>query len=148
MALGLVTIGTLLVFVECNRPGKVLPGACGVLLLLSGLHRLSAVSGWTDAAVWLGVTGMVLIGTLRWRLLVGVPGVLGTGLLTVAFALLAKNSGGALGSLPASSCGLLLGSVSSWLMVIAGRAWRAKTGQDAASAERVRTGAAEWWGVD
>ena len=143
-----MTGGSLLVFVECNRPGRVLPGACGTFLLLSGLHRLWSYTSWSDGPLWLGLAGMALILLLRWRLLLGAPAVLGTGLLIAAFALLAKKSGSALGTATASSCGLLLGSVSSWLMVIAGRAWRAKTSHEGATAEKARTGAAEWWGVD
>ena len=107
-----------------------------------------AFSGWTDTAIWLALAGIVSIGAVRWRGLHEGRGVLGMGLLTVAFALLARNSGGALGIAAASGCGLLLGSISFWLMVIAGRAWRAKTGHEGTTAERARTGVAEWWGVD
>ncbi len=147
-ALGLVTAGALLIFVECNRPGRVLPGACGLLLLLMGVNSLRMLGGWSGGLLALGVAGVILIGLMRWRLLLGVPGVLGTALLTFALGLLSRHSGGALGGGVAMACGLLLGVTSSALMMIAGRAWRAKAGHRGASAERARTGVTESWGVD
>ena len=148
MALGLATAGALLVFVECNRPGRILPGAGGVLLLLLGASRLMTFVRWNEGAPWLGLAGIAMIGSLRWRLRYGVPGVVGTALLMAALVHLAWHSEGALRSLPAACCGLLLGVISSWLMMVAGQAWRAKGSHYGASAQRGRTGAAERWGVD
>ena len=147
-ALALVTIGTLLAFVEFNRPGKVFPGACGTFLLLLGSHRLSVLIAWTSGVLCLGLAGAASLVLLRWRLLLGAPAVLGTGLFVTAFALLARESGGSLQMASACGCGLLLGCVSSWLMAVAGRAWRAKTGHGGAGAKRGQTGVAEWRGVD
>ncbi len=148
VALGLVTAGALLIFVECNRPGRVLPGAAGVLLTLLGVSRLMAFVRWNDGAPWLALAGVAMIGSLRWRSRNGIPGVVGTALLTAALVQLAKHSEGALPPLPAACCGLLLGAISSWLMMVAGLAWRAKGSHYGASAERERTGAVEHWGVD
>ena len=148
MALGLVTAGALLVFVECNRPGRILPGAGGVLLMLLGASHLMAFVRWNERAPWLGLAGIAMIGSLRWRWRHGVPGVLGTALLTAVLVQLARRSGGALRPLAAAFCGLLLGTISSCLMMVAGQAWRAKRGHHGASVQRGRTGAAERWGVD
>lgn len=41
LAVTLVGSGILLIFLECNLPGAVLPGALGLLLLLSGVYGLS-----------------------------------------------------------------------------------------------------------
>lgn len=147
-ALGLVTAGALLIFVECNRPGRVLPGAFGCLLLLLGTNNLRSFSGWSDGPLWMGLAGLGLIGLMRWRLLLGVPGVLGTALLTTALGMVARGSGGALDGETAVGCGIVLGVTSSLLMMIAGRAWRAKGGHRGASAERAGGGAADVWGVD
>ncbi len=148
IALGLVTVGALLLFMECNRPGRILPGACGLLLLLLGINRLRVFISWDDAALWSALAGLVLIALLRWRPLFGAPALLGTGFLLGALAHLAKHSGGELGRPWALACGLLLGSVSSLLMLLAGQAWRAKAGHSRASAETARTGVVERWGVD
>ncbi len=148
MALWLVTVGVLLVFVECNRPGWILPGACGVLLMLPGLCRLLAFTRWSEGTIWLGLAGLAMIGWLRWHPSRPAFGIVGSALLTAALVLLARSSGGQLGPVPAGCCGLLLGTVSSFLMTLAGQAWRAKTGHHSASAETMRTGAAERWGVD
>ena len=147
-ALGMVTGGALLIFAECNRPGWVLPGACGLLLLLTGVNSLLMLGGWSGGLLAMGVAGVISIGLMRWRLLLGVPGVVGTALLTVALVLLARRSEGALSGGVAAGCGLLLGVTSSALMMIAGRAWRAKAAHRGASAERAQTGTAESWGVD
>ena len=147
-ALGMVTVGALLIFVECNRPGRVLPGAGGLLLLLTGVNQLRMPGGWSGGLVAMGVAGAMLIGLMRWRLLLGVPGAVGTALLTAALMLFARRSQGALSGGVAAGCGLLLGVTSSALMMIAGRAWRAKAGHRGASAKRVPTGTAEIWGVD
>ena len=117
-------------------------------MLLLGANRLSSLSGWDDTALWTAVTGLALIGLLRWRLLLGAPAFLGTGLLTTAFLHLAKRSGGETNLAWAAVCGLLLGVSSSGLMILAGYAWRAKAGHFRASIEISRTGEAEYWGVD
>ena len=148
MALGLATGGALLVALECNRPGRVVPGAAGLLLLLLGVNRLRVFAGAGDGPLWLALMGLAMIAGVRWRLLYGVPGVLGTGLLAVALIGLARRSGGELGAAPAGCCGVLLGGVGTWLMMVAGRAWRAKSGHHGASAESFRNGVAEGWGVD
>ena len=147
-ALGLVMAGALLIAVECNRPGRIVPGATGVLLLLLGLDRLQSLPGLKQGPLWLALAGLTMLGLLRWRPLYGLPGLLGTGLLTVALVQLARRSGGELDTTPAAACGALLGGLGTWLMLVAGRAWRAKQGHHGASAESFRSGVAERWGVD
>ena len=41
VAVALAGAGILLIFLECNLPGAILPGATGLLLLLSGVYGLS-----------------------------------------------------------------------------------------------------------
>lgn len=147
-ALGLVMAGALLIALECNRPGRIVPGAVGVLLLLLGVNRLRLFAGWQEAPLWLALAGLALIALVRWRLLYGLPGVLGTGLLTAALVQLARRSGGEPGIALAACCGVLLGCICTWLMMVAGQAWRAKGGHHGASAESFRSGVAERWGVD
>ncbi len=40
-AVGAATVGLCLIFVEMNRPGRILPGAAGLLLLLLSIGRLA-----------------------------------------------------------------------------------------------------------
>ena len=148
VALGLATVGALLIAVECNRPGRILPGAGGLLLLLLGLNRLRLFTDWRETSLWLAVGGLALIALVRWLPLSGLLGILGTGLLSAALVQLARHSGGELGGVPAACSGVLLGGLCTWLMLLAGRAWRAKRGHRGASAESFRNGVAERWGVD
>ncbi len=92
--------------------------------------------------------GLAVIGCLRWRLLAGAPALLGTGLLTTAFVHLAGCTGGELSRVWAGACGLLLGTTSSGLMILAGQAWRAKTGHLSDPTKASPAAEAECWGVD
>ena len=148
VALGLITAGALLIFWECNRPGYILPGAFGLLSLLLGANRLQPLTSWHDATLWTAGAGVALIGLSRWRSLLGAPAIFGTGLLTTASLSLARRSGGEINLAGAAACGLLLGTTSSVLMILAGQAWRAKSGHFRASTDTARTGGAEQWGVD
>ena len=148
VALGLLMTGALLVAIECNRPGAIVPGAVGLLLLLLGVNRLRVLPGWHGGPFWLALAGLGLIAVVRWRSLHGVPGGVGTILLSTALVQLARRSGGGLGMLPAGCCGGVLGGGGTWLMVVAGQAWRAKSGQRGALSESTQSGVAERWGVD
>jgi len=137
--------GALLVCLECNRPGRIVPGASGLLLLLLGVWRLQGLAGSDDGSLGWGLAGVAFLGVLRWRLLYGVPGVLGTGFLTAALVRLAVCSHGEIRVDLAVACGLVLGAVGSGLMVIAGQARRTKFGHRSPSAGRARTGVVERW---
>ena len=60
------TVGLCLVFLELNRPGRILPGAAGLLLLLLSIGRISqcAVRPWAVCLLLAG-TGTLL--TNAWR---------------------------------------------------------------------------------
>ena len=60
IAVTLVGAGILLLFVECNLPGAVLPGAAGLLLLLSGLYGLSLQPLRASSIVVLLLAGLAL----------------------------------------------------------------------------------------
>ena len=49
-----LTAGMLLIYLECNRVGWVMPGCAGAILVLLGLHRLAALP--------LTASGMLLVG--------------------------------------------------------------------------------------
>ena len=103
-ALGMLTVGILLVYVELNRPGVVVPGAVGLV-------------GTAVALLGLG---------LRRRLpvVVNVAATLG---LVLGFATLVRDAGIRPGI--AAGCGILLGGSTSILTRIARRA-RANKGLD------------------
>ncbi len=146
-ALGILSAGLLLIVLECNRPGKILPGALGLLLFLIGADELSRNS-IPPPTLWLLCCGSLSILLLWWRPLFGFPAALGSVCLTVGLASLAKLPSRQI-SLPwAIGCGLTLGVLSSWLMLIAGRARRAKRSHRHASAEPWNSDAPEHWGVD
>ncbi len=144
-ALGLVMTGALLIAVECNRPGRIVPGSVGVLLLLLGLNQLRPFAGWHDPPLWLALAGLTSIALVRWRPRYVMLGVFGTTLLATALVQLARQSGGELGVAPAGCCGVLLGGGCTWLMMVAGHSWRAKRGYGGASAKLLQSGVAERW---
>ena len=118
----LATAGILLLYLECNRPGRVLPGAAGLLLLLLAAYSLSLLP-LRPASLLLVVAGfLTLAAPLRleatWR-----PLLAGTALLILGFATLSASEAV---SATAGICGLVLGPVTAWLTIIAGRARRAK----------------------
>ena len=114
--------GLLLLYVECNRPGRVIPGVVGLLLLLLGLHSLSQLP-LRPGAIFLvtlafALLALTLRGTAPWLWLLA-----GTALLSCGLARLPARQAW---SPPAALCGLVLGSVTGWLATIAGRARRSK----------------------
>lgn len=151
-ALLLLTAGILLVFLECNRPGRVVPGALGMLLLLLGGHRMLALAAPPTALV-LAVLGVAMLLLLWWQPgfgLSGFPGLLGSlGTLLFTWALVRWSE--AAGTAPrwlAVLCGLLLGSLAALLLLLAGRARQAKRRPSGALASAAPAGGHERWGVD
>jgi membrane-bound serine protease (ClpP class) len=118
----LLTLGLLLVCIEINRPGWILPGALGLLLALFSVATLLRYD--------LNRPAMALVGTALALLLLDL--LRPTPLLVAAAAMLALVLGlGHLvvGAAPqrvdaavAALCGLLLGGGTSWLTRIARRA--------------------------
>ena len=125
-ALGLLTVGILLIYVELNRPGGVVPGAVGLTAALFAVASLVR-GGMNPAAVVLVVAAVVLLGLgLRRRMpvVVDVAGTLG---LVLGFCFLERDAQLRPGL--AVSCGILLGGLTAILARIARRA-RSNKGLD------------------
>jgi membrane-bound serine protease (ClpP class) len=128
VALLVLTLGVLLIYVELNRPGWVVPGAVGLTATLFGVASLARV-GVNPGAVALVGTAVVLLGLgLRRRtpLVVPVAATLG---LVLGFAQLVKGPGMGIRLGMAVGCGMVLGGSTSILTRIARRA-RSNKGLD------------------
>ncbi len=82
--------GLLLIYVECCRPGTVLPGAAGSVLFLLSLSRI-AEFGFTADGLVLIAAGLALIAIesiLRWP---GIPGMAGAVVLAAGVTRLAQQ---------------------------------------------------------
>ncbi len=126
VALVVLTVGILLIYVELNRPGWVVPGAVGLTAALFAVASLGRIGVHPAAAVMVG-TAVVLLGLgLRRRtpVVVDVGATLG---LVLGFLSLERDAGIAPGL--AGGCGILLGGLTSILTRIARRA-RSNKGLD------------------
>ena len=125
-AVVVATAGMCLIFLELNRPGRILPGAVGLLLTLFGVAALlkSGVEPWAGLLV-LGGCGIFLLNL--WRHL---PLWLLAATLILAIAslrwLLPFGSPAHIHTPVAILCGGLLGALSATLTRIAYRARRSK----------------------
>ncbi len=119
VALLVLTVGVLLIYVELNRPGWVVPGAVGLTATLFGVASLGRMGVNPGAAALVG-TAVVLLGLgLRRRtpVVVDVAATLG---LVQGFLLLVRDATIAPGV--AAGCGIFLGGATSILARIAQRA--------------------------
>jgi membrane-bound serine protease (ClpP class) len=126
VALVVLTVGILLIYVEMNRPGWVVPGAVGLTAALFAVASLGRM-GLNPAAVVLVATAVALLGLgLRRRMpvVVDVAGTLGLVLGIVFLERDARTGPGV-----AVGCGILLGGSTSILARIARRA-RSNKGLD------------------
>ncbi len=120
------TLGIFLIFLELNRPGRILPGAFGLLLVLLAASALGGHGVELWPALLLLASTLVLLLNLVWRLPLW--------LLTVAVAglcfgmrLLLRPGLDAQVHIPvAVCCGLVLGASGAFLSRVAVRARRAK----------------------
>lgn len=127
-ALLVLTLGVLLIYVELNRPGWVVPGAVGLTAALFGVASLARL-GVNPGAVALVGTAVVLLALgLRRRTPVVVPMAATLGLV-LGFAQLVRGPGVGIDAGMAVGCGLVLGGSTSILTRIARRA-RANKGLD------------------
>lgn len=125
-AVAVASLGILLIFVELNRPGRILPASCGLILLLLASGTLFRLGAQLPAALLL--LAMVLIALLNlyrrvpaWLLLLSCGGWM------VALRFLVPARGSTFVHTPAALlCGGILGSASALLTRIAYRARRAK----------------------
>ena len=122
----LMTFGVGLIFVELNRPGRVIPGTCGLLLVLLMGHRLAEfpLQGWAVTAAVVLALGLL---TNAWRPLpLPVLGVLALGLGIAVRLLVRPGLEGEVDSATAIVCGGGIGVLAAGLTQIARRARRLK----------------------
>jgi membrane-bound serine protease (ClpP class) len=132
-AVGLGTLGVCLGLVEFNRPGRVLPGAVGLLLLLLASASLAAMPGGQPGTALRPVSVLSLMAagaTLArnaWRPIPW-PILIGASLILVASLrwLLRSTCPHPIHADVAVPCGLLVAALSIFLTRIAFRARRAK----------------------
>lgn len=126
---GVLTLGIGLIFFECNRPGSILPGATGLLLVLLAAARLDTLplTGW---AVGLLTVGAAVLLLNLWYLLPWWLLGLATAGQCVALRFLVRLEGGGaetpIHTWTALLCGGLIGVFAAMLSRIALRARRAK----------------------
>lgn len=128
VAISVLCAGVLLIFLECNLPGAILPGAVGLFLLLSGAYGLALLPLRPSALLaLLGATAVLALST-RMAIL-GIPAVAGTCGLMYGFWTLIDQSRAAPRVHPsvAICAGLLLGTSASLLGRVAEQARRNKT---------------------
>ena len=133
-ALLVLTLGILLIYVELNRPGRVIPGAIGLLLTLLPIPSLLD-SSYPPALLLLLATSIALIALGLRRTVHPIVFAAATLGLILAFSAL-KGVHWAI----AASCGLILGAGTSILTRIARRA-RLNKGLDLQRARTSRPGA-------
>ena len=127
LALVTATAGICLIFLELNRPGIILPGALGLLLLLLGAACLWQHAVQPYALLALSIATAALASNLHRVLSPWLLGVSTLGLM-LAFQFLLTPSAGArpIHTATAIGCGGLLGGLAGVLSRIAFRARRAK----------------------
>ncbi len=125
-ALLMLTLGILLIYVELNRPGWVVPGAVGLTAALFAVASLMRVMVNPGAAVLVG-TSVALLGVGLRRRTPWVVDVAATLALVLGFVYLERDARIQLGI--AIGCGIFLGGVTSILARIARRA-RSNKGLD------------------
>jgi membrane-bound ClpP family serine protease len=121
-ALMLLTFGLLLIYLELNRPGWILPGAVGLLLsLLAAASLLRLDLRWP--AVLLVATAVALLAINLIRPVHALVATAATLALILGFARLTRGPGDLrVHAITASICGLILGAGTSVLTAIARRA--------------------------
>ena len=127
LALAVCTAGACRIFLELNRPGLILPGAFGLLLVLLGAAWLSLhpLSGYALLTI------LIAAGVLASNLFRAMPGWMLTAStlgLVLGFRFLLTSSAGAspIHIATALGCGGLLGALAAFLSRVAFRARRAK----------------------
>lgn len=120
------TAGLCLIFYELNRPGRILPGASGLLLLLLSVAAVVRVGVQAWAALVLLLCAVLQLANV-WRTLPVFVLVATIALTAISLrCLAAPTAAQAVSTSIAVLCGGTVGSLSAWLGRIAFRARRAK----------------------
>jgi membrane-bound ClpP family serine protease len=118
-----LTLGLVLIAVEVNRPGLILPGAIGLLLALLAAASLASRHPSTQAVLWTAFFVVVLvIPTHNWKVGWLLDAGMTAGLIISIRELLPHGSGPTVNTWSAISSGLLLGVGTTVLTRIARRA--------------------------
>jgi len=123
VAVWCVLFGVLLIYAEFNRPGTVLLGAAGALLVMLGCYGLSRLPVQGLGVVVLAA-GMLCLGAEIWLRSRGVAGTIGT--LAILFGLEQLIRAPGVHLVTAVLGGGLFAGVTLWLGSVAMRARRAK----------------------
>ena len=125
-AVVIATLGLCLIFLELNRPGRILPGALGLTLVLLATATLLHYPLHPAALVWLGLASATLAAQL-WR---QVPlWVAGATTVVIAFSLrflIPESTHLHINTPTALTCGAAIGLLGTALSRIALRARRLK----------------------
>lgn len=124
----LMTLGVLLIFLELNRPGSILPGVTGLLCVLLAVAALAKapLQLWAVGLLCLAVT---LLAANLWKELPAFLLATATLMIAVGFHSLVapeRGSGEKVSLWVATSCGGIIGGAAAVLSRIALRARRAK----------------------
>jgi membrane-bound ClpP family serine protease len=121
-----LTLGVILIYVELNRPGWVLPGAVGLLLSLLSIASLLRFELRAPAILLLTSASALLMLNLL-RPIHSLVTLAATAALILGFGCLVRGPGDLhVHALTAAICGLILGAGTSLLTRIARRARRNK----------------------
>jgi membrane-bound serine protease (ClpP class) len=139
-AIALFTLGTLLIYLELNRPGSILPGAIGLLLTLLAIAAILPQPLNPFGLILLAAASLFFLINLR-RTLHPIFAILSTTILILGFQYLFKTTTHPILHITTSiACGLILGTSSTYLATIAQRA-RANKRLDLNRARTSRPGA-------
>jgi membrane-bound serine protease (ClpP class) len=130
-ALGIFTLGLLLIYFELNRPGRVIPGAAGLLLMLLACARLGAAHPG-PVALLLVVTAGALLAMELVGGMYGVVAIAAMLALILGFRLLVTPP---VGWMVCILCGVGLGGVTTALARVARRARANKANPGAVTCE-------------
>jgi membrane-bound serine protease (ClpP class) len=121
-ALLVLTLGLLLIFLELNRPGWIIPGVAGLLLVLFSIDSLRRFQPRPSAILLILTASAVLLVNLL-RPTHSPAAIASTLALLLGFHYLVRGPGTSrVHPLTAAACGLILGSASYLLTTIARRA--------------------------
>lgn len=120
-----LTLGTLLIYWELNRPGTILPGALGLLTVLFSIAALLHTE-LQPAGVLLLATATLLLALGLRHTLAKIVSIAATTALTLGLYLLVQPTSNQIHTPTSLLCGLILGTSSARLAAIAHRARRNK----------------------